>query len=250
MKVDVAGLSQSVQSLTARPNGLGNQTAAQGAPAQSAAAAQPAAVYHAGEAPGGDSLLNKTGVRLYAQMLYTQQEWDEAMKIPPGIMPDIGKPSSALRYAYDAALSQLSPELRAKDWGFSISDGKLVLTGADALSDGESAAILAALRAAGVEETAKGLADFVVNALEEDRYWSYRYLGKGIGGYDVSATNFGDIVDLRTYMEDFREGGRYDPHLVDPTDYVHGYYAGGLAIMEQVAANANRIEVPRRQVFV
>jgi hypothetical protein len=184
-------------------------------------------------------------------MLYTQEEWDENMKVPPGVITKIGPPSGGLRWAYDAALSRLSPELRAKDWGFSVSDGHLVLTtGADPLSDAETAAILGAFQEAGVQEAANAVADVIVQAIEEDRYWLHRYLGKGIGFYDVSTRNFGDIVDLRTYMEDFREGNRYDPHLVDPTNYACGYGMGGFAIMEQIATRATKIDVPKRMIFV
>jgi hypothetical protein len=250
MKIERAAGSQPVQSLTRSTTVPAERSSVRVAPTGSTPA-QPAVIYHGTESPGGNSLLNKTGTRVYAQMLYTQQEWDEYMKVPLGMMWDIGAPSGDLRRAYDAALSHLSPELQAKDWGFSVSDGQLVVTrGSDHLSDDEIAAIHGALQGAGAEDAANAVADVAVKAIEEDRYWMYRHLGKGIGSYDVSTENFGDIVNLRTYMEDFREGNRYGLHLVNPTDYAQAYAGGGAALMEQIEAGAKQIDVPRRNVFV
>jgi hypothetical protein len=250
MKLESAGGLRDVQSTTCVPGTPANQTNVQDSLVQ-ITSTEPAAIYHGAENPASESLLNKTGVRLYAQMLYTQEEWDESMKIPPGVLTGVGQPSADLRRAYDDALSRLTPELRAKDWGFSVSEGKLVLTtGADSLSDQEIATIRLAFQDAGVEDAANAVANFVVKAIEEDRYWMYRYLGKGIGRFDVSISNFGEIVNLRSFMEDLREGGRYDPHLVDPTNYSVGYESGKFALMEQIEARAKQIEVPVRMVFV
>ncbi len=97
---------------------------------------------------------------------------------------------------------------------------------------------------------ANAVADVAVKAIEDDRYWMYRHLGSGIGSYDISKKNFGDIVNLRKYREDYREGNRYDPHLRNPTDYALGYAGGGYEIMEQFAGNPKQIEVPRRTIVV
>jgi hypothetical protein len=212
---------------------------------------EPAAIYHGSSHNSGESSLSLGSKQLYAQMLYSQSEWDEYMKVPPNVISGLGEPSAELRRRYDVALSSLSPELKAKDWSFSVSDGELVFArGQDQLSDEDLAALREALHDAGVESAANAVADVVVEAIETDRYWMYRHLGSGIGSYDVSKQNFGDVVNLRMYLEDYREGGRYDPHLRNPTDYALAYAIGGYGIMEQIGANAKQVEVPRRMVFV
>lgn len=205
--------------------------------------ADPAAIYHG---------LERGERRFYAELLYSTAEWDEYMATSsPIFMDKIGAPSGALRVAYDDALSALSPELREKDWSFSVSDGRLVIeAGRDELSDEELASLHAAFDNAGAEQAAVAVANVAVEAIEKDRYWMYRHLGSGYGVYDLSEKNFDDIIDLRQYMEDYREGGRYALNPVDPTNYTVIYGGGGRALMDQIKQNSETIEVPRRKVIV
>ncbi len=75
--------------------------------------------------------------------------------------------------------------------------------------DEELASLHATFDNAGAEQAAVAVANVAVEAIEKDRYWMYRHLGSGYGVYDLSEKNFDDIIDLRQYMEDYREGGRY-----------------------------------------
>jgi hypothetical protein len=78
----------------------------------------------------------------------------------------------------------------------------------------------------------------VITALRYDREWGADDVTNGIGRFDVSEKNFGDIVNLRAYLDDFGPKGRYGHDLIDPTDYETLYWVGGRPMMEMIAARA------------
>ncbi|MGO1233567.1 MAG: hypothetical protein ACTMHG_07585 [Marinobacter sp.] len=158
-------------------------------------------------------------------------------KVVKLLSKDLGAASADLKYSYDAAIANLSPDLIQKDWGFSISAGELTVTaGSDDLSQQETNTIHDALLAAGVKYGAEAVSNTVIEALKLDR--GPAGVSNGVGRYDVSKDNFGDVVDLRVYLQSHAPGGRYGQHVVDPSDVAGQFYTGGQAMMDQISVKA------------
>jgi len=146
--------------------------------------------------------------------------------------------SAGLKRTYEMAMESLSPDLQEKDWGFSVSNGSLEFSeGSDALTTEERTTLKEAFSVADVEYQANQVASTMIRALELDR--GPAGVSNGIGRFDVSQENFGDIVDLRSYLQVHEPGGRYDMNTIDPTDYKSRFFDGGRALMDQISANAS-----------
>jgi hypothetical protein len=63
-------------------------------------------------------------------------------------------------------------------------------------------------------------------------------VSNGVGRFDVSNGSFGDIVNLRFYLQLYEPGGIYDRKPIDPTDYNSQFSFGGRSSMDQISANA------------
>lgn len=181
----------------------------------------PSAIYHGLD----QSVLPETGGGAPTLYLASTETNEEASARLSGVVrllsKDLGQASAGLEYSYNAAIEDLSPDLVEKDWGFSTTDGELTVTaGADNLSEQETDTIKAALQSTGVTDSADIVADTVVRAFELDR--GPAGVSNGIGRYDVSKENFGDVVDLRAYLESHAPGGQYGQHRVDPSDVAIG----------------------------
>lgn len=150
----------------------------------------------------------------------------------------LAEASGNLRHSYDTAMESLSSDLQQKDWGFSISDGSLTLTaGRDELSSSEINSLNKAFAGAGVEYYASELASTMVRALELDR--GHDGVSNGIGRFDVTEGNFGEVVDLRSYLQSHGPQGTYGQAAKDPSDYRSLYFlTGGHALIDQISANA------------
>jgi hypothetical protein len=146
----------------------------------------------------------------------------------------VAKASATLRHSYEDAVKALSPGLLAKDWGFSVQNEQLViLQGKDALSADERATLRKTL--SGVESAANGVADTMIRAIDLDRVDGY---SKYIGRFDVSQANFGDIVDLRSYLFSHGPDG-YGRDVKDQSNYESLYFlTGGMALMDQIVERA------------
>jgi len=145
--------------------------------------------------------------------------------------------SAELKRTYEMAMESLSPDLQEKDWGFSVSNGSLEFSeGSDALTTEERIALKEAFSVADVEYQATQVASTMIRALELDR--GPAGVSNGIGRFDVSQGNFGDIVDLRSYLQMHEPGGSYDLNPIDPNDYKSQFSFGGRALMGQISANA------------
>lgn len=156
----------------------------------------------------------------------------------------VAEASASLRRSYESAVSTLSPELLEKDWGFSVQNQRLViLQGEDALSGAERATLMQAL--SGIESDANDVANTMIRAIELDRVDGH---SKGIGRFDVSQANFGELVDLRGYLFSHGPDATYGRDLKDPSDYEHLYFlTGGMALMDQIAARAEaRFQTPAK----
>ncbi|ROT94358.1 hypothetical protein EB809_19825 [Marinobacter sp. R17] len=150
----------------------------------------------------------------------------------------IAERSVDLELGYLSGVESLSQGLRDKDWGFSIQDGELqVIEGSDSLSDEERSQITDALKGAGVEYAAQSVANAVIEMIETER--SPNGLSRSIGRFDVNQSNFADVVDLRSFMEDYQVGGKYGKGIVNPNDIQARYFGAGTGIMDQVAAKAD-----------
>jgi hypothetical protein len=164
--------------------------------------------------------------------------------------------SAELKRTYDMAMESLSPDLQEKDWGFSVSNGSLNFSeGSDALSTDDRTALKEAFSVSDVEYQANQVASTMIRALELNR--GPAGVSNGIGRFDVSQENFGDIVDLRSvrrqlscpvilivaehrsYLQVHEPGGSYDMKTIDPTDYKSRFFDGGRALMDQISANAS-----------
>jgi hypothetical protein len=179
-------------------------------------------------------------IQVYAKIVSTDLEDQQVGESLRLLTFGIGQPSANLRRAYDSAVSALSPELLAKDWGFSISSGRLVFTqGNDELSQQELGALDDAFSGSDVRIAASALASMVVKALELERGWGSDEQSRGVGQYDVTEANFGDIVDLREYLLSHGPGGTMKQGAKNPHDYDKMYtVTGGLALMNQISARA------------
>lgn len=186
-----------------------------------------------------------SGVVLYSRpAVRTELETQRIMDVMELYSRGVAEASAKLRHAYEGAVSSLSPELLEKDWGFSVQNERLViLQGEDALSEAERATLTRAL--SGVESAANDVANTMIRAIELDRVDGH---SKGIGRFDVSQANFGELVDLRSYLFSHGPDATYGRNLNDPRDYEHLYFlTGGMALMDQIAARAEvRFQTPAK----
>jgi hypothetical protein len=205
-------------------------------------AAPPAAIYHPSSSESASGLSGPGDINVYSwdpkldenrRMLFeTLQLWLHGL---PAV-------SAGLHSAFETATATLSPELLEKDWGFSVSNGQLViLKGRDPLSDEERAALKLAL--AELTPAANAVAETTVRMIELER--GTDGFSNGIGRFDVSTQNFADIVDLRKYLLAQGHNGKYN-QARDPADLQSVYGWGGWAIMDQIEAKAAvRFAVPK-----
>jgi len=205
-------------------------------PAILPASEPPSAIYHGSEdyalLTGGQENVDVSASSYDYKLMAAQQR--EMFSL---LSHGLAKASADLRHSYDAAVHSLSTELQQKDWGFSITDGSLTFTaGRDELSNNEINSLKKAFAGADVEYYADQVASTMVRVLELER--GYDGLSKGIGRYDVTDKNFGEIVDLRSYLHSHGPEGRYGQGAKDPSDYERLYFTGGYALMDQISANA------------
>ena len=145
--------------------------------------------------------------------------------------------SAEIKRAYDLAVESLSLDLQEIDLGFSVSNGALEFwEGSDALTIEERTAFKEAFSVADVEYQANQVASTMMRALELNR--GPAGVSNGIGRFDVSNGSFGDIVNLRFYLQLYEPGGIYDMKPIDPTDYNSQFSFGGRALMDQISVNS------------
>lgn len=199
--------------------------------------ATPAAIYHGGtrvtdEAP---PTYDSTGIELW---MFDHAAWEKADDEMRQLWWGGGfsAPLGEMRYGYEDAMARLSPELAAKDWGFSIKNGSLVIVpGDDPLSMQERATLQKAL--GHLETTAKTLAANVIRYLELDR--GTDGVSEGLGRFDVSQANFHEVIDMRELLLSHGKSAKYGSHAVQPDNYRKLYRAGaGHAITDQIVARA------------
>jgi hypothetical protein len=151
------------------------------------------------------------GIEVYIQLLNALAA-DELHEKSAGLLTTgLRTASATLRSAYYEAVSRLPSDLASKDWKFSISNGNLVFTASqDELSAQDIATLRTAFTTSSVGAAAKQVAAVIVSIVQ------MRKAGADPGSmawvrFDVDETNFGDRIDLRSYITASPPGGLYHP---------------------------------------
>jgi hypothetical protein len=124
--------------------------------------------------------------------------------------------SATLKSAYFEAVSRLPSDLASKDWKFSISNGSLVFTAnQDEMSAQDITTLRTAFTTSNVGAAAKQVAAVIVSIVQ------MRKAGADPGSmawvrFDVDETNFGDRIDLRSYITASPPGSLYHPTPAHP----------------------------------
>lgn len=205
-------------------------------PQTDAPVATPAAIYH-GSTPSDTNDLPDPGI--LEVWMFDNAAWEKADKEMRDLYMGGGfsAPLGEMRYGYEDAMATLSPDLVAKDWGFSIKNGSMVIVaGDDPLSADEVATLKKAL--SNLEPLAQTLATNVIRYLELDR--GTDGVSTRLGRFDVSQQNFDQIIDMRELLLSHGENAKYGRDAVQPNNYLKLYRAGAAyAIADQIIARAD-----------
>ena len=205
-------------------------------------------VYHGTDDPDWQKLAETgIGVGKYAGIInvgYFNDLYDRSVEQLTDVMP---KAAVGLVLTYDAAVKSLSEQLQQKDWGFSVSDGKLVfLEGDDKLTDGDLAELHKVFDATDVATSANQVADAVVESINLRRKSGEPTNTLAWGRFLVDKKNFSEVVNLREFATSLMPGGEYMKNAVNPYDLsqLHTVLAPH-AMINLLIANAK--ELPTRR---
>jgi hypothetical protein len=165
---------------------------------------------------GSPNLLTQNGVGLYIQLLNSLAGNDAHEQSVSSLTNGLQNASATLRSAYDAAVSRLPPQLVSKDWGFSIADGKLIFVQHDdPLLPQDLTQLRNAFVSSSADIPAKQVAAAIISLMQT------RNAGGDTGSLamvrlDVDEANFGDSVDLRSYLTSTVPSGLYHPSAAQP----------------------------------
>lgn len=234
MKIDglMSLLSQALQNKTSSDAAAGRSPDLQAA----AEPLNPAAIYHPATDEGTATLPTYEGSNIEVYR-YDAEAAEKADREMWELWSEgLGTPTGEMRYGYEAAIAQLSPELAAKDWGFSVrNDAVVIIEGDDDLTDQEIATLKQALSE--LELPARTLAANVVRYLELDR--GTDGVSKRLGRFDVSQQNFDQVIDMRELLLSHGEDAKYGRDYKEPSNY-RGLYrvSAGHAIVDQILERA------------
>jgi hypothetical protein len=197
-------------------------------------------VYHGSEAPASPSLLSQSGVGAYIHLLnaFASQQADD--KSSSVLSNNLGSASASLKSAYNEAVATLSPELQQKDWSFSMSDGVLVFSaGKDELSAQDLADLQKAFTGANVELAAREVAT-AITSMQTLRQSGADPSSLAWSGIEADESNFGEVVDLRSYVTNTVPGGNYHPNTPAATPPPQiPILLGGMDLRDLVSARPN-----------
>jgi hypothetical protein len=203
------------------------------------AVAGSADVYHGSEVPASASLLARSGVKAYVQLLNTLSAAGHSEKSVDLLTNTLLGASATLKSAYNQALAKLPTQLQTKDWRFSIANGSLVFAqGEDDLPAQDLAALRAAFAGSDVESAANQVAT-AITTMELKRNAGADSGSLAWGRFQVDETNFEQVVDLRAYLTATAPGGKYGADVANqiaPNTTIHseipltlgGMYLGDL----------------------
>lgn len=194
-------------------------------------------VYHGPAEPLSAPLLSQKGVGAYVQLLNAAAGNELHARSADSLTARLQNASSALKLTYTAAAAGLSPRLTAKDWGFSVANGKVILiVNQDPLSDQDMRELHLAFLRPNVEAAAKEVADVITTIVQ------MRKTGADSGSlawarYDVELENFSEVVDLRKYVTASAPGSHYHPNTATlPAHAQIPPTLGGMDLRELVTA--------------
>jgi|GEM_PF-3651426 len=202
----------------------------------------PSAVYHGSKEDSIAVYQGAADITLREGVFETEEDRLDRHAIIGSLPVEVAENSASLKFAFDAAAEAMSPELLSKDWGFSVTDGELVaLQGHDDLSESERKTIFDTLSEFSVDVLSDALASNFVAGVNAIR-GPYE-TGRGIARYDITEQNFGEIVDLRDYLDSHAEDGKYSKKvslLTDENDMQSAFFLSGLeALYDQVSVRAD-----------
>jgi hypothetical protein len=193
---------------------VGNQDGLPALLARASPSGLGADTYHGSEAPASPSLLSHSGVGAYIQLLNAFSTHEASDRTANLVTNNLGTASATLKSAYFQAVSTLPGELQQKDWGFSVSNGALVFTqGKDALSAQDLTTLQKAFT--NVEFSAREVAA-AITAIAQRRQAGADSGSLAWGGLNADDGNFGDVINLRSYVTTSAPGSNYHPNTPDP----------------------------------
>ena len=227
---EASAISQAEPNTSARPR----IDAANPQSANPQSASGSADVYHGSDTPASPSLLSRTGISAYTQLLSALSDSDVQERSANQLANNLASASASLKSAYDQAVAGLPAPLQGKDWGFSVFNGELVFVqGQDALSPEDVADLRRAFSGSNVGPAAKQVAGTITSI------GLMRKSGADVGPvawgqFEVDETNFSDVINLRAYVTATVPGGNYDPKPPSPASQpgipivLGGMYLGNL----------------------
>ena len=236
------GVATATEALTAA--GPANTTAFSLAPAGNAQRSPTitvsADVYYGSGAPASPSLLSQSGVGAYIHLVNALAAHAGDEKSAEQLTNSLGNASATLKSAYYDAVSRLPAPLQAKDWGFSVFNGKLVFTaGADGLTPQDFADLQKAFAAANSEPAANQLAS-ALTSIDLRQSAGSDSASLAWGRIQVDENNFSDVVNLRDYVTSSAPGGRYSPSAPAPETHPQiPNILGGMDLRHLVSARPN-----------
>jgi hypothetical protein len=195
-------------------------------------------VYHGSGIPGSSTLLTQKGVAAYLQLLNSLAGDELHEKSADLLTTNLRSASATLRFSYYEAVSRLPPSLASKDWRFSLSNGSLIFTPhQDELSAQDLTDLRNAFSGSKVESAAKQVATAIISIVQMRRAGAdSRSLAWTRLEVDVEATNFGDNVDLRSYVTATAPGSLYQPNTPPVSHSQVPPVLGGMDLRELVTA--------------
>jgi hypothetical protein len=197
-------------------------------------------VYYGSGAPASPSLLSQSGVGAYIHLVNALAAHAGDEKSAEQLTNSLGNASATLKSTYYDAVSRLPAPLQAKDWGFSVFNGKLVFTaGADGLTPQDFADLQKAFAAANSEPAANQLAS-ALTSIDLRQNAGNDSASLAWGRIQVDENNFSDVVNLRDYVTSSAPGGRYSPSAPAPeTRPQIPNILGGMDLRQLVSARPN-----------
>jgi hypothetical protein len=195
-------------------------------------------IYHGSATPISPTLLTQRGVGAYLELLNSLAGDELHEKSADLLTSSLRSASAMLRSSYYGAVSKLPPELASKDWGFSITDGSLIfIPHQDELSAQDLTVLRNAFTGSNVESAGKQVAAVVTSIVQmrkagaESRSLAWTRLDA-----DIEVANFGDRVDLRSYVTATAPGSLYQPNAGPVSHSQIPPMLGGMDLRELVTA--------------
>jgi hypothetical protein len=172
-------------------------------------------VYYGAEAPASASLLARSGVGAYVQLVNVLASNEVNTRSASALTQTLATAAAALKLAFQNVVAKLPADLQQKDWGFSLSNnGTLEFTaGTQELSPQDLALLQKAFAAANVELAAHQVAN-AIGSIE-----AHQNSGADTGtlAWSRGESASDGSLNLRTFVNDTAPGSNYQPNIQDPS---------------------------------